>query len=87
MMALTAREWTLLPKDEMEARQGELSPGECQKRRTELSMRQWTEEEKARMTEEEKNKVINQKYPKRTEEEKREIERQAREVFRSLLED
>ncbi|KSV60295.1 hypothetical protein ASU35_05965 [Acetivibrio ethanolgignens] len=86
-MALTAREWTLLPKDEMEARQGELSPGECFKLRTELSMIHLTEEQKARMTEEEKNKFINQKYPKRTEEEKREIERQAREVFRSLLED
>ena len=55
-MALTAREWLLLPKDEQEVRGKELSMEECRKLRMELSEVHFTEEEKLQMTEEEKEK-------------------------------
>ena len=45
-MALTAREWLLLPKDEQEVRGKELSMEECRKLRMELSEVHFTEEEK-----------------------------------------
>ena len=58
-MALTAREWLLLPKDMMEKRKGELSKEECAKLRLELDFVHFSEEEKARMTEEEKERFIH----------------------------
>lgn len=51
-MALTAREWLLLPRAEQEERKGELSPEECFKLRMELSMIHFTEEEKINMSDE-----------------------------------
>lgn len=67
-MALTAREWLLLPKDEQEVRGKELSMEECRKLRMELSEVHFTEEEKLQMTEEEKYKFTHPR--KMTEEEK-----------------
>lgn len=68
MMALTAREWILLPKEEQEIRGKELSREECRKLRMELSEIHFTEEEKRQMTEEEKYKFT---HPRElTEEEK-----------------
>ncbi len=49
-MALTAREWILLPKKEQEKRGPELSAEECRKLRMELSECYFTEEEKEQMT-------------------------------------
>lgn len=51
-MALTAREWILLPKEEQEARKDELSEHECFLLRTELDFIHFTEEEKKHMSEE-----------------------------------
>ena len=45
-MALTAREWLLLPKEEQRERGEELSSEECRKLRMELSEIYFTEEEK-----------------------------------------
>lgn len=45
-MALTAREWILLSKDEQERRSKELSPHECFLLRTDLAYVHFTEEEK-----------------------------------------
>ena len=57
-MALTAREWILLPKEEQEIRGKELSREECRKLRMELSEIHFTEEEKhpRELTEEEKER-------------------------------
>lgn len=53
-MALTAREWLLLPEAEQKKRGKELSTEECFKLRMELSEIHFSEEEKLRMTEQEK---------------------------------
>ena len=53
-MALTAREWLLLPQEEAKLRQSELSKEECAKLRLELSMIHFTEDEKRKMTAEQK---------------------------------
>ena len=47
-MALTAREWLLLPQEEAELRKSELSAEECAKLRLELDMIHFTEDENAR---------------------------------------
>ena len=49
-MALTAREWLLLPESEQKQRGKELSPKECFKLRMELSEIHLTEEEKQNLT-------------------------------------
>lgn len=77
-MALTAREWILLPKEEMEARKGELSSEECLKLRIELDMVHFTEEEKQRMSPEEKERFI---HPPRMSEEERAKVRKQGEIF------
>lgn len=67
-MALTAREWLLLPKEEQEKRGKELSAEECRKLRMELSEIHFTEEEKSQITGEQKYQFT---HPvKLTEEEK-----------------
>lgn len=53
-MALTAREWLLLPEAEQKRRGKELSAEECFKLRMELGEIHFSEEEKKRMTEQEK---------------------------------
>lgn len=66
-MKLTAREWLLLPEAEQMQRGKELSPEECFKLRMELSEVNFTEEEKQKLTKEERERFINP--PKRTDEE------------------
>lgn len=84
-MALTAREWILLPKDEMEARKGELSKEECAKLRFELDMIHFTEEEKKNMSEEEKHRFI---HPlKKTPEEKAEFNREMQGIVKKMQEE
>lgn len=58
-MALTAKEWLLLPKKEQKERAGELSPHECFLLRTAYSMVHFSEEEKEKMTDEEKKEFLN----------------------------
>lgn len=58
-MALTAREWLLLPEEEQKRRGPELSPHECFLLRTELSWVHFTEEQKRNMSKEEKEKFLN----------------------------
>lgn len=78
-MALTAREWLLLPKDEQQRRGKELSPEECRKLRMELSEIYFTEEEKKQISEEERMRFIHPR--KKT---KEEIEARYRASFKTL---
>ena len=66
-MKLTAREWLLLPEAEQMQRGKELSPEECFKLRMELSEVNFTEEEKQKLTKEERERFINP--PQKTDEE------------------
>ena len=78
-MKLTAREWLLLPEAEQMQRGKELSPEECFKLRMELSEVNFTEEEKLKLTKEERERFINP--PKITDEE---IEKNNRTTFKVL---
>ena len=78
-MKLTAREWLLLPEAEQMQRGKELSPEECFKLRMELSEVNFTEEEKQKLTKEERERFINP--PKRADEE---IEKNNRTTFKVL---
>lgn len=82
---LTAREWIILPKAEMEARKGELSAQECARLRLELDMIHFTEEEKAQMTEEEKKRFIYSK--KETPAESEEFSSKVQWIFRKMQEE
>lgn len=81
-MALTAREWLLLPAEEREARANELSSEECSKLRRELSMIYFSEERKAQMTEKEKYKFTHPKVY--TQEEIENFSKEAAEIFRRM---
>lgn len=84
-MALSAREWLLLARDEQEARKTELSSTECFKLRMELSMIHFSEDEKKNMSEQEKEKFI---HPKRyTAQERKDFSNQCKEIFRQMAED
>lgn len=78
-MPLTAREWLLLSRDEQKKRGKELSAEECFKLRMELSEISFSEEEKARMTEQEK---YNFTHPKKLSDEER--EKNSRNIFKFL---
>ena len=78
-MKLTAREWLLLPEAEQMQRGKELSPEECFKLRMELSEVNFTEEEKQKLTKEERERFINP--PQNTDEE---IEKNNRTTFKVL---
>ena len=69
-MALTAREWLLLPEDEQQRRKNELSPHECFLLRTDLEYIHFSEEEKKNISPEKKEAFLHPK--ERTEEEKEE---------------
>lgn len=84
-MALTAREWLLLPKEEQEKRGKELSPKECFKLRMELSMVHFSEEEKAAMSEKQRYAFLHPKVY--TEEEKEVFSQHCREVFAKMSEE
>lgn len=63
-MSLTAREWLLLPEKEQQERGHELSPHECFLLRTSYAYIHFTEEEKQKMSEEEKDRFL---YPPKKE--------------------
>lgn len=84
-MALTAREWLLLPKDEMEARKGELSKEECAKLRLELDAIHFTEEEKVLMTNNEKYRFTHPEN--KTDGEKERFNKATREIFIKMQEE
>lgn len=84
-MGLTAREWLLLPKEEQEKRSNELSSEECRKLRMELSMIHFSEEKKARMTEDEKYKFTHPRVY--TQEEIEAFSKKTDEIFRRMQEE
>lgn len=81
-MALTAREWLLLPKDEQERRKGELSAHECFLLRTDLSHIHFSEDEKVNMSSEKRKAFLQPK--EYTKEEKEMFDGKRREIFRKL---
>lgn len=81
-MALTALEWLLLSEDEQRKRQSELSVHECFLLRTSLSQIKFTEEQKRRMTPEEK---YNFTHPKEyTQEEREAFNKKAQGIFEKM---
>ena len=68
-MGLTALEWLLLPEKEQIERGHELSPHECFLLRTSYSYVKFTEEEKANMSLEERERIIHPPKREPTEEE------------------
>lgn len=64
-MALKAKEWVWLPREEQERRACELSPHECFLLRTLYDYCHPTEEEKANLTPEEWERVTGVHYAKR----------------------
>ncbi|MBD5461501.1 MAG: hypothetical protein HDR24_00350 [Lachnospiraceae bacterium] len=83
-MSLTAREWLLLPKEEQDKREAELSEHECFLLRTEFSMIHFSEEEKVKLTDAEKEKFI---HPKEyTQEEKEAFNEKCRNIFSEMSE-
>lgn len=81
-MALTAREWLLLPGEEQKRRKNELSSYECFLLRTELAYIHFTEEEKNALTEQQKNEFAHPKVY--TDEEKRAFNKKAETIFNKL---
>ena len=84
-MALTAREWLLLPEDEQQQRGKELSPHECFLLRTELCYVHFSEEEKRNMPEEEKEKFLQQ--GKLSEPERKQAMKKCDEIFKRLIDE
>nr|DAU31671.1 MAG TPA: hypothetical protein [Caudoviricetes sp.] len=84
-MALTAREWLLLPADEQQWRKDELSAHECYLLRTELEYIHLTEEEKSKISPEEKEAFLHPQ--KRTKAEKEAFNQQCQEIFKRLSEE
>lgn len=84
-MALTAREWLLLPKEEQEYRKDELSSRECFLLRTNLEHIRFSEEEKKNMSREKREAFL---HPKEyTKEEKETFNQQCREIFKRMSEE
>lgn len=83
-MSLTAREWLLLPQKEQENRKTELSAHECFLLRTDLSMIHFSEEDKRKMSEQEKGKFL---HPREyTPEEKEIFNKNCMEIFKEMSE-
>lgn len=84
-MALTAREWLLLPKEQQERRKEELSSHECFLLRTNLEYIRFSEEEKKNMTQEKREAFL---HPREyTENEKEAFNQQCKEIFKRLSEE
>lgn len=66
-MALTAKEWLLLSKEEQEKREKELSPHECYLLRSLYDHCHFTEEQKNNMTQEEKEEFLREPTKKEQE--------------------
>lgn len=84
-MALTAREWLLLPKEEQEYRKDELSSYECFLLRTDLEYIRFSEEEKKNMSQEKREAFLHPK--KYTKEEREAFNQQCREIFKQMQEE
>ena len=84
-MALTAREWLLLPEDEQQRRKNELSPHECYLLRTDLEYIHFTEEEKKNIPPEKREAFLHPR--ERTKEEKEAFNQQCREIFKRMSEE
>lgn len=83
-MSLTAREWLLLPEEEQKVRGAELSAHECFLLRTDLSMIHFSEEEKRKMSEDEKGRFL---HPREyTPEEKEIFNKTCTEIFKEMSE-
>ena len=83
-MALTAREWLLLPKEEQQMRKKELPSQECLLLRTLLSEIHFTESEKRDMSLEKREAFLHpQKY---TKEEKTAFNQQCKDIFKKMSE-
>lgn len=84
-MALTAREWLLLPKVEQERRKEELSSRECYLLRTDLEYVRFSEDEKKNMTQEKREAFLHSgEY---TEAEKEAFNQHCNEIFKRLSEE
>ena len=59
-MSLTAKEWLLLPEDEQIRRADEVSPHECFLLRVAYAEIHFTEEQKANMTQEERDEFLRE---------------------------
>ena len=81
-MALMAREWLLLPKEEQEKRKRELSKEECYKLRMELSTISFSEEEKSMMSEEEKKRFVHPHH--NSVKEKEDYNKKAKVIFEQM---
>ena len=84
-MALTAREWLLLPENEQQRRKNELSDHECYLLRTELEYIHLTEEEKKNMSPEKREKFLHPN--ERSKKEKEAFNQQCQEIFKRLSEE
>lgn len=84
-MALTAREWLLLPKDEQQRRKNELSSQECLLLRTDLEYIRFLEEEKKNISHEEREAFLHPK--EHTEKEKKAFNQKCREIFKRMSEE
>ena len=82
-MALTAREWLLLPEAEQKRRKDELSPYECFLLRTDLEYVHFTEDEMVSLTEQQKYDFIHPKTY--TEEDKQVFNKKAEAIFSKLI--
>ena len=84
-MALSAREWLLLPEDEQRYRKNELSSYECYLLRIDLEYIHLTEEEKKNISPEEREAFLHPR--KHIKEEKEAFNQQCQEIFKRLAED
>ena len=84
-MALTAREWLLLPLAEQNRRAEELSAHECFLLRTELSYIHFSEEEKETMSLEDKKAFLSR--GNRKPEEVQKMQQEHERIFQELTKD
>lgn len=83
-MALTAREWLLLPIEEQERRKDELSSHECFLLRTNLAYMRFSEDEKKNMSQKKRESFL---HPREyTKEEKEAFNQQCQEIFKQMQE-
>ncbi len=84
-MALTAREWLLLPEDEQQRRKNELSSHESFLLRTDLEYIHFSEEEKKKILPEKREAFLHPQ--KRTQEEKEAFNQKCKEIFKQMSEE
>lgn len=84
-MALTAREWLLLPKEEQKRRQEELPSEECFKLRTLYSEIHLSEEDKRNMPQRKREEFLHPR--EKTKEGEEAFNSKAQEIFKRLSEE